>query len=199
MRATPAMDDARLVRDIRTMARDVCAAQPDQNGPDVRDRIDALENRIRLASPTPSATASVEPRLGAQEDRASRPASTTTEAIQAARSPAGQTADPTTRLDAAVAPAARKRPQTTRPSRRRRSQRAAPASLRRRLPPWHATHSRRTPVGTASPPRSPTGRSATRTLPATARRGDHPRGGEVAARGVGCASSLRQRARRPAS
>jgi hypothetical protein len=93
LRATPAIDDARLVRDIRTMARDV-ARQPDQNGPDVRDRLDALENRIRLATPTPSATASVEPRPGAQEDRASRPASTTTEQIQAARSPAGQTADP---------------------------------------------------------------------------------------------------------
>ena len=49
MRATPSMDDTRLVRDVRSLAFNVGGRSGDQNAPDVRGGIDALENRIRLA------------------------------------------------------------------------------------------------------------------------------------------------------
>ena len=94
MRATPSMDDARLVREVRTLATNVGARGADQNGPDVRDRIDALENRVRLAPSAPAASApstNVEQRGATSEDRAGRPAAP--EAAQAARSPGRSSAE----------------------------------------------------------------------------------------------------------
>ena len=95
MRATPSMDDARLVREVRTLATNV-GARTDQNGPDVRDRIDALENRVRLAPSAPAAQApqtNAEPRAGSQEGRPGRPETANTEQAQAARSPGSPTGE----------------------------------------------------------------------------------------------------------
>ncbi len=98
MRATPSMDDARLVRDVRSLAFDVGGRSGDQNAPDVRGRIDALENRLRL---TPSASteagpvtpAAVEPRAASQQDRVVQPGAAPNEQAQAARSPGSQGAE----------------------------------------------------------------------------------------------------------
>jgi hypothetical protein len=89
MRATPSMDDARLVREIRTLATSVGSRGSDQNSPDVQSRIDALENRIRLA---PSAAAPhSEAGAGNRDERSARPAAANAEQAQAARSPGNQT------------------------------------------------------------------------------------------------------------
>jgi hypothetical protein len=56
MRAIPSMDDARLIGDIRKLAVDVGARAADQNSPDIRDRVETLENRVRLASTATPAT-----------------------------------------------------------------------------------------------------------------------------------------------
>jgi hypothetical protein len=86
MQATPAMDDARLVRDIRTLATNVGAGRTPENGPPVRDLIDALENRIRLS---PSAPGPV-PGAGDQRPASSdpgRPTASAGEREKADRSP----------------------------------------------------------------------------------------------------------------
>lgn len=49
VRATPTIADRGLVRDIRATATSV-AGERDQDSPDVRDRIDVLQNRVRLAA-----------------------------------------------------------------------------------------------------------------------------------------------------
>ena len=92
MHATAAMDDPRLVRDVRNLAITVGARSGDQNGPDVRDRIDALENRIRLSSAGPIAPA--DPRLRSQDERVGRPPSAPDEQAQAVRSPGNQATEP---------------------------------------------------------------------------------------------------------
>jgi hypothetical protein len=92
MNATAAMDDPRLVRDVRNLAITVGARSGDQNGPDVRDRIDALENRIRLSSAGPTAPA--DPRLRGQDEQVGRPPSAPTEQAQAVRSPGNQAVEP---------------------------------------------------------------------------------------------------------
>lgn len=89
MRATPTMDDARLVREVRTLATNV-GARADQNGPEVRDRIEALENRVRLA---PSATAAASPASPGSAEPPGRPGTATNEQAQAARSPGSASAE----------------------------------------------------------------------------------------------------------
>lgn len=90
MRATPSMDDARLVGDIRKLAVNVGARAGDQNGADVRDRVETLENRVRLAGTAQAAAPAVDtsaaqgPRTGPAEGAPSGPQ-------QAARSPGSQT------------------------------------------------------------------------------------------------------------
>jgi hypothetical protein len=59
MGATPAIDDARLVRDIRALATNVGAGRTPESGPPVRDLIDALENRVRLSPSAPGPTAGI--------------------------------------------------------------------------------------------------------------------------------------------
>jgi hypothetical protein len=91
MRATPAIDDARLVRDIRALAMNVAAGRTPENGPPVRDLIDALENRVRLSSPVSGASqAGVEQRSPASEEKARRQPEPGSEQIQAVRSPGVQ-------------------------------------------------------------------------------------------------------------
>lgn len=87
MQATPAMDDARLVRDIRALATNVGAGRSPDNGTPARDLIDALENRVRLspsASGPAQSTAEQRPQGGQQ-------VTPTNESTQAARSPGVQT------------------------------------------------------------------------------------------------------------
>jgi hypothetical protein len=90
MHATPAMDDPRLIRDVRNLAINVGARSGDQTGADIRDSIDALENRIRLSSAGPAAAA--DSRVGSQDER--RPPSAPDEHAQAVRSPGNQAAEP---------------------------------------------------------------------------------------------------------
>jgi hypothetical protein len=87
MRATPTMDDARLVRDVRSLARDTVREGADQNSQGIGDRIDALENRVRLAPSSPGATSNPDPRAVQQDSRADRPGPTNSETAQATRSP----------------------------------------------------------------------------------------------------------------
>ena len=94
MRATPSMDDARLVREVRSLATSV-GTRTDQNGPEVRDRIEALENRVRLAPSAmaaPAAPTNAEQRSGGQE-RPRQPETTNAEQAQAARSPGSPTGE----------------------------------------------------------------------------------------------------------
>jgi len=90
MRATPSMDDARLVGDIRKLALNTGTRAADQNSPDVRDRVDTLENRVRLAATAQAAAPAVDtsaaqgPRTGPAEGAPGGPQ-------QAARSPGSQT------------------------------------------------------------------------------------------------------------
>jgi len=88
MRATPAIDDARLVRDIRVLATNVGAGRNFENGPPVRDLIDALESRVRLSpSAPPPAPTGVKPGVATQEENSGQPASGGPRSPQAARSP----------------------------------------------------------------------------------------------------------------
>jgi hypothetical protein len=90
MRATPTMDDARLVREIRTLATSVGTRGNDQNGPEVQSRIDALENRIRLAPSAGAAAPNSEVGAGNRDERTARPAATADQS-QTVRSPGNQT------------------------------------------------------------------------------------------------------------
>jgi hypothetical protein len=92
MRATPSMDDARLVRDIRSLATNVGARGGDQNGPDVRDRVEVLENRIRMSASGAAPNSNQDPRPENQDERPGRPAAATNGQAQAARSPAQEDA-----------------------------------------------------------------------------------------------------------
>ena len=91
MRATPTMDDARLVREIRTLATSVGTRGTDQNSPDVQSRIDALENRIRLAPSAPGSLPTNDALTGHRDEGGGRAASANAEQAQAARSPGNQT------------------------------------------------------------------------------------------------------------
>jgi hypothetical protein len=91
MRATPSMDDARLVGDIRKLAINVATRAGDQNGPEVRDRVETLENRVRLTAAGP-ATAPVTDPSPAQASRPNPIEGTSGAPQQAARSPGSQTA-----------------------------------------------------------------------------------------------------------
>ncbi len=82
MRATPAIDDTRLVRDIRALATNVGASGGDQNTPSVHDRVEALENRVRMATPVSPAADTAGPRTPGPDDRQAQPG-------QAAQDPAG--------------------------------------------------------------------------------------------------------------
>ncbi|MEA2728371.1 MAG: hypothetical protein QOF70_2846 [Acetobacteraceae bacterium] len=93
MRATPSMDDARLVRDIRSLATNVGARGGDQNGPDVRDRVEVLENRIRMSASGAAPNSNQDPRPENQDERPGRPAAATNEQAQAARSPGNQASE----------------------------------------------------------------------------------------------------------
>ena len=89
VQATPTMDDPRLVREVRSLARDV-SRQGDQNGPDVQNRIEALENRLRLAPAAagPAQQANPDQRAGAPDAGAGRPGPAPAETTVGARSPA---------------------------------------------------------------------------------------------------------------
>jgi hypothetical protein len=88
MRATSAIDDARLVRDIRALATNVGAGRSPENGPQVRDHIDALENRLRLSSPAPGASPTgPEQHSAASEARPTRQPEARTEEVKGDRSP----------------------------------------------------------------------------------------------------------------
>jgi hypothetical protein len=91
MRATPAIDDARLVRDIRALATNVGAGRTPDNGPSVRDLVDALENRVRLSATAPGVSpAGAEQRSAAPEERSRRQPEAGSEQTQATRSPGVQ-------------------------------------------------------------------------------------------------------------
>ena len=68
MRLTPTMADQRLVREVRTLANAVAREGGDQNNQAVRDRVDVLENKIRLAPASPN------PSSGRQSNGPERPA-----------------------------------------------------------------------------------------------------------------------------
>ena len=88
MRSTPAMDDARLVRDIRTLANNVGAGRTPENGAPVRDLVDALENRVRLLPSAPGPSSSdYDPRSTRLDDKAAQIRGAGSERAQAARSP----------------------------------------------------------------------------------------------------------------
>ena len=89
MRATPSMDDARLVGDIRKLAVNVGARAADQNSPDIRDRVETLENRVRLAATAQAAAPAVDPST-TQGSRTSPASAAATSPQQAARSPGSQ-------------------------------------------------------------------------------------------------------------
>jgi hypothetical protein len=93
MQATPAMDDARLVRDIRALATTVGAGRAPENGPPVRDLTDALENRVRLSPPAPGpAPSGADQHSSAPDDR--RPTGSSSERENAGRSPGADSAGP---------------------------------------------------------------------------------------------------------
>ena len=56
MRSTTGIDDAAVVRDIRRVGTEV-GRQANQDTPDIRSQIEALENRVRLAQRAPEAAA----------------------------------------------------------------------------------------------------------------------------------------------
>jgi hypothetical protein len=87
MQATPAMDDARLVRDIRALATTVGAGRSPDSGTPMRDLIDVLENRVRLS---PSASGPAQSAVE-QRPQGGQQATSTNESAQAARSPGVQT------------------------------------------------------------------------------------------------------------
>ena len=89
MRATPSMDDARLVGDIRKLAVNVGARAADQNSPDIRDRIETLENRVRLAATAQAAAPAIDAST-TQGSRTSPASAAATNLQQAARSPGSQ-------------------------------------------------------------------------------------------------------------
>ena len=112
MRATPSIDDARLVGDIRKLAVNVGARAADQNSPDIRDRVETLENRVRLAA---SATTAA-PATDTSAAQASRPSPVGTAPVKpqpAARSPGNQTVED---KPASSWPPQSREPQTTAPS-----------------------------------------------------------------------------------
>jgi hypothetical protein len=94
MRATPAMDDPKLIREVRGLAASVARETGDQNSQAMRDRIDALENKIRLSPSGPgvvpagqSSKATDAPPGGTPERPSAEPAA---ERVQARRSPGMQ-------------------------------------------------------------------------------------------------------------
>ena len=89
MRATPSMDDARLVGDIRKLAVNVGARAADQDSPDIRDRVETLENRVRLAATAQAAAPAVDPST-TQGSRRSPASAAASNPQQAARSPGSQ-------------------------------------------------------------------------------------------------------------
>jgi hypothetical protein len=88
MRSTPTMDDARLVRDIRTLANNVGAGRTPETGAPVRDLVEALENRVRLLPSAPGPSSSgPDPRSTRLDDKATQTRGAGSERAQAARSP----------------------------------------------------------------------------------------------------------------
>jgi hypothetical protein len=85
MRATPAIDDARLVRDIRSLATSVGSGRNTEGGARVRDLVEALENRVRLSPSAPGSTPAPE-----QHTQGSQPATPTGDQAQATKSPGSQ-------------------------------------------------------------------------------------------------------------
>jgi hypothetical protein len=90
LKATPSIADRPLTNDIRSTAGDI-ARQPLQNTPDIESRVDALENRARLAphvatvQPTPSVTASSKQSApGSDDKKAPLPGTATQEPAQEA-------------------------------------------------------------------------------------------------------------------
>ena len=87
VRGTPDIADRGLVRDVRRAAALVAGMGPNQNTPEVREQIEVLENRVRLAArPAASAGegASLEGRPSPEQPRAERPTSQTPEPRPAA-------------------------------------------------------------------------------------------------------------------
>ena len=62
MRKTAEIPDGGLVRDIRIIATDA-AGRPSQDTAAIRERVEALENRVRLTAPTPQPASSVGPQV----------------------------------------------------------------------------------------------------------------------------------------
>ncbi|NPD66356.1 hypothetical protein HN018_23290 (plasmid) [Lichenicola cladoniae] len=90
MRATPSMDDARLVGDIRKLAINVATRAGDQNSPEVRDRVETLENRVRLTAAGPTTAPATDP-SPAQASRPNPTEGASGGPQHAARSPGSQT------------------------------------------------------------------------------------------------------------
>ena len=96
VRGTPDIADRGLVRDVRRAAALVAGMGPDQNTLEVREQIEVLENRVRLAARPAAAAggdAGLERRPFPEQPRAERPASQTPEprpAAYDARAAAGE-------------------------------------------------------------------------------------------------------------
>ncbi|WP_216851279.1 hypothetical protein [Acidisphaera sp. L21] len=92
MQATPAIDDARLVREIRSLAVAAGGARMRENAAPSRDVLDNLENRVRLASsPAGPVSSGPDQRSTIPEGRSWRPAGTDIDQTHASRSPGSQT------------------------------------------------------------------------------------------------------------
>ena len=74
MQATPTMDDARLVREIRALATNVGAGRNPENGPPLQDLIDASENPVRPSPASGALLNGADPRSSAPNDRSGRSA-----------------------------------------------------------------------------------------------------------------------------
>ena len=82
MRATAALEDKRLITDIRRSGTDI-GAQRDQNAPDIRSQIEVLENRVRLSQRRPE-PAAADQHLGQSGPAPAADAASTSHRVDAA-------------------------------------------------------------------------------------------------------------------